>query len=78
MNQEEIKKIDEHLEKNSVSPFKDNQRATSLDLCKYWSVARPIIVFAEKYLLFWKPKWQTAINTFIGVADSICPTPPAP
>lgn len=78
----EIKKIDAIVEKGApkksvnVSAFSSaktiNILQTSVAICGAFQVAKPVLLFVRKYILFWKPKWQTAIDTGLSAVDELC------
>ena len=70
-----VHEIDTHLEDFAANEANEGMSANAMKLfsvCNAYQKIRPIIIFV-KGLLFWKPKWQKAIDEFIVVADGICP-----
>lgn len=84
MNEHEIKAVDDHVEHHSKVALKAvdfssapqaqlvNIAGLAAKLCGYYHSAKPAIDFAVKYLLFWKPKWQTVIKNVETAIDDVC------
>jgi len=64
---EDVSSLDMHIDANQTT-----LAAKGLHLCEYYAVARPVFLVVKK-LLFFKPKWQTAIQVFVDAMDEACP-----
>jgi hypothetical protein len=57
----------------SMSTEKQQKLAFTLtDICTTLTVITPMLKFVVKYLLFWKPSWQVAVNGFIDKLNVFC------
>ncbi len=65
-----IDEIDGHIAKHTAGA--GTKALTGLNLCAIYKVVRPILVFA-KALLFFKPAWQTILQSLIDALDKTCP-----
>jgi hypothetical protein len=84
MNEQEIKAVDDHIEQHAKVTLKAvdfsnasnaqliNIAGLAATLCGYFNSAKPAIDFAVKYLLFWKPKWQTVIRNVEQSITDVC------
>jgi hypothetical protein len=63
----EVEEIDAHVEAHAETVAK-----AIPDLCAIYKVNRPVLKFA-KALLFFKKKWQDAIDKLIASLDDACP-----
>ncbi len=65
----EMHEIDSHVDAHYENL---TTKATTVNLCAIYTGVRPVLKFA-KALLFFKPKWQTAIQALIDNLDTACP-----
>jgi hypothetical protein len=65
-----IEEIDAHLIRQAEAL--NTKDFAGLDLCKIYKTVRPILEFA-KLLLFFRPKWQAVLQSFLDAADKMCP-----
>lgn len=74
----QVHEIDEHIEAPApeidTSAF-NAQELKLFNICAAYQKVRPVIKFVRG-MLFWKPKWQAVIDTFLTVTDGICPKEP--
>ena len=63
----EIEEVDAHVEAHAETVAKELP-----DLCEIYKVNRPVLKFVRA-LVFWKPKWQAAIDKLIASLDDACP-----
>jgi len=78
----EIHQIDAHLEKHAgvlkSQPASDAAALASKDagvklvnICAIWAAVEPVLKFA-KAILFFKPKWQDALQKLMDSLDTAC------
>ena len=67
----------EHIDLSVAEHLDAHEAATAqnlkLNICDIFSKVRPVLVFAHS-ILFFKPKWQTALTNLINAMDAACPT----
>lgn len=84
-----VEQIDSHIEKfeaekakgpslspeaaASITQLVDVVTKAGVDVCTIINKVRPVLPFVAKYLLFWKPKWQGAVNDLLTLLDIFCP-----
>ena len=78
---DQIKEIDDHLQHHSQKEVAQPSGEMSLEaqkifsICGVWTKAAPIVKFAAKFLLFWKPSWVSVVNDFVSALDASCAIP---
>lgn len=72
-----LAEIDAHLVAHESKTVKSVKTMTAeqlkaFNLCNVYYKVKPIIKFVRVFLFF-RPKWQAAIDEFIAVTDQACP-----
>lgn len=69
----QLHEVDEHLDSAENSAILATDTATKgfPDLCVIYGTVRPVLKFARA-LLFFKPKWQKAIDLLTDNLDLAC------
>lgn len=71
----ELHEIDAHLAAHFDVLEKDiptKKALTIPDICAIYQAVKPILKFARA-ILFFKPKWQSALDKLMNSLDQVCP-----